>query len=156
MRPVDLALVETTLPDGFERLRKEASREGFRHMERLASEWNEDFRYDRKGECLMAAWSEGRLQAIGGVSLDPVVADATRMRRFYVHPASRRHGVGRALASLLVAHASVSSRFIFVNAGTELAAAFWEAVGFARQNENGHSHVMTCKVQPVECGRELS
>ncbi|MGV0819664.1 GNAT family N-acetyltransferase [Martelella sp. AMO21009] len=114
-------------------------------MDRLAGEWNEDFRYDRNGECLMAVWYDSRLQAIGGVSRDPVVAEATRMRRFYVHPAFRRHGAGRALANALVAHAGATSRLIFVNAGTELAAAFWEAVGFESHNENGHTHVMAHK-----------
>ena len=146
MSPVTLTQVEDTLPEGFDILLEEASREGYRHMTRLAEEWIAGFRFNRPGECLMAAWSQGQLAAMAGVTHDPVIAGATRMRRFYVRPAFRRNGTGRALANALVRHASLSSQHIFVNSGTELAASFWEAVGFTRRHENGHTHVLAAAV----------
>jgi hypothetical protein len=43
-------------------------------------------RFDRPGEGLLTAYSAGVLAAIGGITIDPIVPDALRMRRFYVRP----------------------------------------------------------------------
>ena len=66
---------------------------------RLASDWASGaMRFDRPGEALLAAYSEGVLAAIGGITIDPIVPDALRMRRFYVRPAFRRTGIGGEIA----------------------------------------------------------
>ena len=51
-------------------------------------------RFERPGEALLAAYSEGVLAAIGGITIDPIVPDALRMRRFNVRPAFRRPVLG--------------------------------------------------------------
>jgi hypothetical protein len=75
-------------------MRREARAEGHQFLDRLASDWASGaMRFDRPGEALLAAYSEGVLAAIGGITIDPIVPDALRMRRFYVRPAFRRAGL---------------------------------------------------------------
>jgi hypothetical protein len=62
-------------------------------------------RFDRPGEALLAAYSDGVLAAIGGITIDPVLPDALRMRRFYVRSAFRRAGIGREIAQVLLERA---------------------------------------------------
>ena len=73
--------------------------------------------------------------------LDPVVPGALRMRRFYVHPAFRRHGIGRRLAVALLKRPGTAGRSVTVNAGTIGAPVFWEALGFVAAPRRGHTHV---------------
>lgn len=130
------------LPDGFDALRAEARREGYRSLERLASEWEAgNAHFDRPGEALLAASLAGALAGMGGLTLDPVVPDALRMRRFYVHPAFRRQGVGRRLALALLERPGTAGRSVTVNAGTAGAPVFWEALGFVADPRDGHTHI---------------
>ena len=66
------------------------------------------------------------------------------MRRFYVHPSFRRQGVGRALAAALLEGPVHSRRMVPVNAVMSDAPAFWEALGFAADPRDGHTHVLRC------------
>lgn len=88
----------------------------------------------------MAAWQNDILAALGGVTIDPVHEEALRMRRFYVHPDHRRQGIGRVLAEALLNHALTFQRPLFVHAGTAVAPAFWEAMGFRKHEQDGHTH----------------
>jgi GNAT superfamily N-acetyltransferase len=84
------------LPTDFDALRAEAHAEGYRFVERLAKDWEAGAtRFDHDGEALLGAHVDGVLAGIGGLTLDPVVLGALRMRRFYVRPSFRRHGIGR-------------------------------------------------------------
>jgi len=139
---VQIEVVNGTLPAGLPALRAEARREGYRFLERLASEWEAGaVRFDRPGEALLAAYMAGVLAGIGGLTLDPVVPGALRMRRFYVHPAFRRHGIGRGLAVALLQLPGTAGRSLTVNAGTAEAPVFWEALGFVAERRHGHTHV---------------
>jgi GNAT superfamily N-acetyltransferase len=114
--PIELEPVVDDLPAGFDTLREEARAEGFRQVERLAADWtSRATRFDREGEALLAARVNGVLAGIGGLTLEPVITGAVRMRRFYVRPAFRRSGVGRELARALLSNVS-ASRLITVNA----------------------------------------
>ena len=87
------------LPADFETTRAEARAERYAFLERLANDWASGaMLFDRPGEALLAAYSEGVLAAIGGITIDPIVPDALRMRRFYVRPAFRRTGIGGEIA----------------------------------------------------------
>lgn len=135
------------LPDGFAVLADEATAEGFRHMQRLADEWQSGaLRFSAPGERLLAAAIGGDLAAIGGISRDPVVGDALRMRRFYVRAHFRRRGIARDLARVLIDQVADAARPITVAAGTKEAPAFWESLGFAPDARDGHTHVLrrTC------------
>jgi GNAT superfamily N-acetyltransferase len=91
------------LPADFDTIRAEARAEGYRFLDRLAKDWASGaMRFDRPGEALLTAYSGGVLAAIGGITIDPIVPDALRMRRFYVRPAFRRTGIGREIALALL------------------------------------------------------
>lgn len=140
---IQIEVIDDTLPEGFEALRADALAEGYRHMERLAMDWVAGTtRFDRDGEALVAArLGSGVLAGIGGLTVDPVVPGALRMRRFYVRPSFRRGGVGRELATALLMCAG-ESRPITVNAAAG-SAAFWLALGFVPEMRDGHTHVLT-------------
>jgi GNAT superfamily N-acetyltransferase len=129
------------LPAGFDALRAEARAEGYSFVERLATDWmSGTIRFDRAGEALLAARVKGVLAGIGGLTLEPVVPDALRMRRFYVRLAYRRSGIGRQLATVLLERARSISRLVTVNAAPA-STAFWESLGFAPDARDGHTHV---------------
>jgi GNAT superfamily N-acetyltransferase len=130
------------LPADFDDLRAEASAEGYRFLERLFAEWNaQAVRFDRDGEALLAARVYGVLAGIGGLTLDPDVVGALRMRRFYVRPPFRRHGIGRGLAEALLDRPRRAGRAVMVNAARG-SWAFWQALGFVPDAREGHTHIL--------------
>ena len=136
-----LQRVTTELPAGFDALRAEARAEGYRFVERLANDWiSLTARFDRDGEALLAVRVNGVLAGIGGLTIDPVVLDALRMRRFYVRLAYRRSGIGRKMATALLEPARSAGGLVTVNAAPA-STAFWESLGFAADARHGHTHV---------------
>jgi GNAT superfamily N-acetyltransferase len=136
-----LQRVMEELPTGFDVLRAEARAEGYLFVERLATDWmSGTTRFDRAGEALLAARVNGVLAGIGGLTIEPVVLDALRMRRFYVRLAYRRNGIGHKLATALLERARSASGLVTVNAAPA-STAFWESLGFAPDARDGHTHV---------------
>ena len=128
------------LPTDFDTIRLEARAEGHKFLDRLANVWVSGvIRFDRPGEALLAAYSDEILAAIGGITIDPVVPDALRMRRFYVRPAFRRAGIGREIAQALLKIAR-SAPVVTVNAAIK-SVPFWETLGFVPQARDGHTHI---------------
>jgi GNAT superfamily N-acetyltransferase len=129
---VRLDRVIEALPAGFETMRAEALAEGYRFLERLAADWESGaLRFTKAGEVLLAAYSDGVLAGIGGVTVDPVIPEALRMRRFYIRERFRRHGIGQQLALALLAQPVGRDGPVTVNAAAG-SAPFWEALGFIR------------------------
>jgi GNAT superfamily N-acetyltransferase len=140
---VSLIRIGAALPDGFDALGDAARAEGHGMLDRLARDWAAGAdRYARAGEALLAARIDGALAGIGGLTHDPVLADALRMRRFYVDPRFRRLGIARRLAEALLALPRGGRTLVTVNAGTAAAPAFWEALGFVPDRGGGHTHVL--------------
>jgi GNAT superfamily N-acetyltransferase len=138
----EIAFVGDQLPPGFELLRHAADGEAYNMLAVLAKEWSEGTnRFDKPGEALVAAYDAGRLVGMGAMTHDPNIPGALRMRRFYVSPRYRRHGVGRAIARALLDRPEVTGKTITLNAPQVEAARFWEALGFIRDNSEGHTHV---------------
>jgi GNAT superfamily N-acetyltransferase len=136
-----LQRVTEELPAGFDALRAEARAEGYLFVERLATDWlSGTTRFDREGEALLAARVNGVLAAVGGLTIEPVVPDALRMRRFYVRLGYRRSGIGRRLATALLERARSANGLVTVNAAPA-SAAFWESLGFVPDARDGHTHV---------------
>ena len=136
---IRLERVVDALPAGFDALRIEASATGHSMLDRLAAEWSGGaMRFDRPDERLLAAYVDDALAGIGGLTREPAIAGALRMRRFYVALAYRRAGVGRALAGTLLRH--VTARTITCNAaaGSEV---FWERLGFNPDRRQGYTHI---------------
>jgi GNAT superfamily N-acetyltransferase len=130
------------LPAGFDDMRAEASAEGYRFVDRLSNDWKANAaRFDRDGEALLAVHVSETLAAIGGITHDPVVAGALRMRRFYVRRSFRGQGIGRRLVEALLEYPQRAGRIVVVNAARR-SSPFWEAVGFAPDARDGHTHVL--------------
>ena len=126
------------LPAGFDAMRREAREEGYRMLNTLAADWAAGkIRFDREGEALFAAYSGGLLAAIGGLTLEPAIPGALRMRRFYVRAPYRRSGVGKRLAARLLEPAMRTGQVVTVNAGGG-SEPFWEALGFAPDRRDRH------------------
>jgi GNAT superfamily N-acetyltransferase len=140
---LQLVRIVEALPDGFAALQAEAEREGHRHMTRLANDWADD---PMAFVALIAAFSDGELVGIGGLTPEPEVIDepALRMRRLYVSVSARRQGVARSIANALLQEALDQIDLVTVQAGNEGAAAFWEALGFEAVQDRAWSHALQC------------
>ena len=133
--------VVNELPADCKAMRREARAEGYQFLDRLANDWASGaVRFDRPGAVLFAAYSEGVLAAIGGITIDPTVPEALRMRRFYVRPTFRRTGIGREIALALVEGALQRVRVVTLNAAVK-STPFWENLGFVPQARDGHTHI---------------
>jgi GNAT superfamily N-acetyltransferase len=97
-------------------------------------------RFDRDGEVLLAVRVNETLAAIGGLTVEPVVPNALRMRRFYVRPAFRRSGVGRELVRSLLAR--MPSNQVITAYAAPGSVPFWEAMGFTPHPWDGHTHIL--------------
>lgn len=131
------------LPADFSDLRRDAADEGKRFIERLFQEWQtRTNRFNGPGEVLLTARMIGCLVGIGGMTTDPTLQGAMRMRRFYVRPDYRRRGIGRDMAAAILNNNGGNNQIVTVNADSGEAAAFWESVGFERSAAKGHTHIL--------------
>jgi len=140
---LQLVRVSGGLPDDFPALRAAADAEGHRHMARLETDFTAGAqRFEADGEVLLAAYLEGELVAIGGVTQEPTLqpGEALRMRRLYVLPRARRRGVATTLANALLNEALTRTRLVTVHAGASDAGRFWEALGYAPVTDRPWSH----------------
>jgi GNAT superfamily N-acetyltransferase len=150
---VRLEPVVDKLPADFGTMRGEARAEGYAFLDRLATDWAGGLiRFDKDGEALLAAYSDGVLAALGGITSDPFVPDALRMRRFYVRSAFRRAGIGHEIAHVLLERAFRTSRVVTLNAAVS-SVPFWEKIGFVPQVRDGHTHVH-CQADPLRIEQE--
>jgi hypothetical protein len=97
-------------------------------------------RFDQSGEAFLAAYSGDVLAGVGGITADPVIPEALRMRRFYVRPMFRPSSIGRSTAIMLLERAQVSTGLVTLNAAPN-SFAFWEALGFVLDLRAGYTHV---------------
>lgn len=148
---IDIRVIRDRLPWEITVLEVEARREGHLHITRLIDEWSFDqIRFEREGERLLGAYADAVLAGVGGMTIEPAVAGALRMRRFYVHPALRGRGIGRMLALALLDHAQSFCPIVTVHAGNDGAVKFWQSLGFQPDGRDGHSHLL--KWQPARFG----
>ena len=134
---LQLVRLEGELPEGFAALRAEADAEGHRHMSRLAQEVVES---PGMFTALLAAFEDGALVGVGGLTPEPAEPSAQRMRRLFVTARARRRGVARTLANALLQEALQHTRRVTVHAGDPEAERFWEALGYARVEGRAWSH----------------
>jgi GNAT superfamily N-acetyltransferase len=138
---IRLERVVDALPARFEAMRIEARAEGFGMLDTLAAEWSSGaMRFDRPDEMLLAAYVDDALAGIGGLTQEPAIPGALRVRRFYVALAYRRAGIGRALADALLRHATAKTITCNAAAGSET---FWEALGFVPDRHDNRTHRLT-------------
>lgn len=139
---IQLVRVFDDLPEGFETLREAADREGVRNMATLAEQWRDGSQRFADPGALFAAFIDGELAGIGGVTPQAGLPEpAMRMRRLYVAPVFRRAGVGQALAGAMIQQSLQAASLLTSNArASEAAGPFWEAMGFERVEADGHTY----------------
>lgn len=143
MLVIDRCLPASSFPGDFDDLRRDAVSEGYRFVERLHEEWRTGaMRFDGRGETLLIATVDGVGAGLGGLTADPSVSGALRLRRFYVRPQFRGAGLGRQLAIRLLDHARRHTSDVTVNAGTAEAGLFWEKIGLVRSETAGITHLL--------------
>ncbi len=109
--------------------------EGFRFVERLASDWQDgSARFDQAGELFLTAFHGQSVIAIGGLTADPYTGDPAlgRLRHVYVRPDARRRGLGRRLVTALESAARHWYRAVVLRTDSQAAARFYEALGYER------------------------
>ncbi|NVD38789.1 GNAT family N-acetyltransferase [Ensifer sp. HO-A22] len=138
---IDRCLPTSSLPQDFDDLRNDASSEGCRSIERLHEDWCAgNMRFDGRGETLLIATIAGTCAGIAGLTVDPSIADALQLHRFYVRPPLRGAGLGRQLATKLLDHALKHVPEVTVNVGTAEAGLFWENMGLTPSGQLGITH----------------
>lgn len=127
------------LPIGFEVLSADAEANGYRHMRRLAAEFETT---PEMFHAVLAAFIDGALAGIGAITDEPQPTSepAWRMRRLYVHRGLRRRGVARAIVAALLEDAANDVRMVTAHAGNDSAARFWEAIGFQQATGKAWTH----------------
>jgi GNAT superfamily N-acetyltransferase len=140
-----LQRVSERLPDGIHSLAELALSEGFRHMDRLILDFESGKnRFDKPGEVLIAVYLHGDIVGVGGIN---TYAEEARIRRIYVSPAHRRHGVGRLLMQALEECAGQTGfNKLQLRTDTESGARFYESLGYDRVTDEElvtHRKVLT-------------
>lgn len=140
---IHLEILDRSLPLEMDQVRTAAQNEAYRFIDRLVDDWaNGTNRFSEQSERLLIARYDGRLVGGGGITIEPALSGALRMRRFYVLPSYRKRGIGRHLVEALLDPAHRAGVAITVNAATDLAPAFWVALGFRPDRRDGRAHIL--------------
>ena len=135
--------LQNQLPENINRLVFESKREGFRFLERLVDDFLVGTNtFSASGEILYGVFDEiGNLVGVGGLNKDPYSTDKTlgRLRRFYVDPKYRRHGIGRLLLHTIIEFAKDHYDQLVLYTDTEQGDKFYTSMGFLRSQEFGSS-----------------
>lgn len=130
--PVQIVPV-ADLPEGVEALCVLGEAEGFRFLRRLIDDWRcGDNRFDQEGEAFLAVWMADRLVGVAGINRDCDDDTLGRVRRVYVHPEARSHGVGHALIGAIEQHARQHFKRLVLYTNAEPAMHFYESMGYRR------------------------
>lgn len=141
---VQIVRVVEALPEGFGALRDAARAEGIRNMDMLAEQWADDSQRFEEPGALFAAFLDGELAGVGGVTPQMGLAEpAMRMRRLYVAPTFRRASVGQVLAGAMIQQGLQAVRLLTSNArASESTGPFWEAMGFEPVEAPDFTHLL--------------
>jgi GNAT superfamily N-acetyltransferase len=118
--------------------------EGFQFIDRLASDSDDEKpTFDAPGAFGFGWYMGEKLVAVGGLTPDPYVGiPAGRVRRVYVHPEHRRHGLGRGLIEAIILEGRSSYTVFTLRAATPQAAALYESLGFVASDLPETTHEM--------------
>jgi GNAT superfamily N-acetyltransferase len=107
--------------------------EGFQFVQRLRDEYESGInRFDQPGEALLLARAAQEVIAVIGLNLDPQGQPSVmRVRRFYVLPEHRGHGLGRKMLLEVIAMArAAKATKLELHTDNPQAASFYERNGF--------------------------
>jgi len=145
---LEIHRVYQNLPDDFYELLEAARAEEHRLLDRLVDEWSTGtLRFDRANEQLLIARLDSKIVGVGGITIEPANPSCLRMRRFYVVPGARRHGVAKALVRALL-NCVPDPTVVGVHVGVADAFSFWEAIGFHSVESADITHIWATDVRP--------
>lgn len=129
---MDIKIVKAEqLPDQIETFAALAKKEGYDLIEKLVEEYRTGKNsFSKDNEYLAVAYDGDKLIACGGLNQqwgqDGVEERIGRVRRFYVHPKYRQHGVGKQLLVYLEQLARPHYSALCLHTETKLAASFYQ------------------------------
>jgi len=142
-----------TLPDDIGDLAEPARREGYRFMRRLIDGFDSgENTFASPGEALFEVRVFGKLVGIVGLNVDPYAADGAvgRVRRAYVHPDHRSHGIGAILIEAIEKHARGTFDVLRLRTDSEAASRFYVGIGFVPIHGIAEvSHVKRLRGYPI-------
>lgn len=113
---------------------EQSETEGYRFLSRLVEHFNNGKQqFTEPGEALLGVWKNDELVAIGGVEQNPYTEDThtARLKRFYVEPDERRHGVGSMLLEACLNKAKENFTKVTCRTDSAKADAFYRHNGFS-------------------------
>ena len=134
------------LPKTISELAKQSEKEGFSFVNRLIEEFeNGTNRFDRPGEFFLLAFDGAKLIACGGLnqqrSEDENESRIGRVRRFYVLPKYRQHGVGKLLLQYLEKKAVERFSALCLQTDTKSASSFYQKMNYVYvQNHSNYNY----------------
>ena len=129
---MDIKIVKAEqLPDQITTLATLAKKEGYDLIEKLVEEYRTGKNsFSKENEYLVTAYDGDQLIACGGLNQqwgpDGVEERIGRVRRFYVHPKYRQHGVGKQLLAYLEQLARPHYSALCLHTETNMAASFYQ------------------------------
>jgi GNAT superfamily N-acetyltransferase len=123
------------LPPEITQLANNSKKEGFDFIERMIEEFNSGKNcFNQPGEFLLVAYDNDKLIACGGLNLQwneqDVESRIGRVRRFYVLPEYRQHGVGKLLLQYLEKKAIVDFSALCLYTSLKDAAGFYKKMNY--------------------------
>ncbi|MFC6052564.1 acetyltransferase [Acinetobacter sp. Ac_877] len=123
------------LPEEISKLAQQANKEGFEFVVRMIEEFESGKnRFDKPNEFLLMAYDDGQLIACGGLNLQwndqDVETRIGRVRRFYVLPQYRKHGVGKQLLQYLEKKAISNFSALCLNTDTKSGEKFYQKMNY--------------------------
>lgn len=119
------------LPDQIDTLATLARKEGYDLIDKLIEEYRTGKNcFSQNNEFLACAYDGNKLIACGGLNQqwgdNGIEERIGRVRRFYVHPKYRQHGVGKQLLAYLEQLARPFYSALCLQTNTKLAASFYQ------------------------------
>jgi len=128
----DVSQIEV-LPKDIGKLATIAKEENYLFLDRLIEEFeNGKNTFSKAGEALFEVREQSSLIAIGALNVDPYASGTAigRVRRFYVHPDFRHHGIGTLLIRAIECLATRSFSELHLRTDTTSGALFYAELGY--------------------------
>ncbi|ANF81714.1 acetyltransferase [Acinetobacter sp. NCu2D-2] len=133
---MDIKIVKAEqLPEQMQTLAKQARKEGFDLLDKLIEEYQTGKNsFSRDNEYLALVYDGDKLIACGGLNQQwgdqEIEARIGRVRRCYVHPKYRQHGIGRQLLAFLEKLARPHYAALCLQTDTKNAASFYQKLNY--------------------------
>lgn len=113
---------------------------GIKFEQRMWDEWQSGQNcFTKKGEKLIGLFHEGKCFAVGGIQVDPYIADNDgsigRVRGIYVKESFRKQGFAKIILDLLVSHGRNYFKAIGLSTTNPIASHMYEEYGFEKNGE---------------------